>query len=180
MEENIQPAATPGSKKSLWYIIGIIIVVLIVGKIAWGMFGKSAMERAYESATGVDVDYNGNGSATYSTSEGTATIGANSLPESWPKDAPKYPGATIQFSASSNPETGKPGAAVVFQTSDSAEKVTDFYKRELASNGWTIEGTATFGVATTIAANKGDRQIGIQIADAGNGTTQVTVGIEMP
>src|SRR3989338_5990767 len=134
------------------------------------------------SATGVDVDKNTDGSTsyTYTNEQGTATVGSNKLPENWPSDAPKYSNATIQYSGSTNPQTGQAGAAVVFMTSDSVQKVVDFYKKELASNGWTIEQTATVGPSTVLAGKKGDRTIGVYIVDGGNGQTSVTVGIGLP
>jgi hypothetical protein len=176
-ENNIEPQATGGSKNKLWYIIGGIVVLLVLGSQLSGFFARRGIENAIEQATGVDVDYGRDGTATYKTDEGSVTVGGNSLPDNWPADAPKYPGANIQYSGSSNPQTGEAGVSVVFQTKASAQSVTDFYKKELASNGWKIESTATMGPATTLAAKKGDKTFAVYIVDSGEGMVNVTIGI---
>lgn len=128
---------------------------------------------------GVDMDRNLDGSTTYSNEEGSVTVGGNRLPDNWPSDAPTYANAAIQYSGSTNPQTGAPGSAVVFNTQDSLTAITDFYKRELAAKGWTISQTANVGGATVIAATKDSRTFGVYIVDAGENRT-VTVGIELP
>ncbi|HEY9584101.1 MAG TPA: hypothetical protein VJI33_00765 [Candidatus Paceibacterota bacterium] len=166
----VQAEDNKGSKKGLYVIVGIVILVLIV----WAV--KSSMR----SVTGVDIDRNFDGSATYSNEQGSVTVGSNKLPDNWPADAPKYGNATIQYSGSSNPQTGAEGSSVMFFTSDSAQKVTDFYKKELASNGWTIEQTVNAGPSTILSAKKDQRTFGVYITDAGDGQVSVTIGIEIP
>ena len=178
--DNPTPQAAVGTGqtvKKLWYIIGGIIVLAILGWIFSGMFARNAAERALEQA-GVDVDYNLDGSATYSGEEGTVTVGSTSYPDDWPADAPKYPKGEVLFSGSSNPQTGAAGATVSFTTSDSVTAVVDYYKRELGSRGWQIEGTVNVAGATTLSASKDERTFGIW-AVAENGATQVTVSVEM-
>lgn len=162
----------PGSKKTLYIVIAIVVLAILIG---FGMnsFGPKAI------APGVDLERNLDGSATYTSEEGSVTIGANSLPENWPSDAPKYGNGAIQYSASTNEQTGDEGSAIVFMTSDNASVVVEFYKKELASNGWTVEQTATIGAMTIISATKDERTFGVQITDAGNGQTTVTVGISL-
>src|SRR3989344_3893943 len=72
------------------------------------------------------------------------------------------------------------GAAIVFTTSDKVQAVADFYKRELASNGWVIEQTANIGGSTVLSAKKDTRMLGVYIADAGDGQVSVTVSIAIP
>jgi hypothetical protein len=158
------------SKKGLYIIIGIIVILVIL----W--FAKGAFTR---SITGGNVDRNLDGSTTYSNNDGTVTVGGNKLPDNWPSDAPKYPNASIQYSGSSNPQTGEEGSAIVFTTSDTLQNVVDFYKKELASSGWKIEQTANVGSSTVISAAKDTRTLGVYISDAGNGQVSVTVGIGM-
>jgi hypothetical protein len=180
-EDNTTPQATGGTGiagKKLWYIIGGIVVIIILGWIFSGRFARNAAERAIEKATGGDVEYNRDGTATYKTDEGTVTVGGGSYPDTWPSDGPKYPGAEITYSGSSNPQTGAAGAALVLTTSDSPSAVIEYYKRELTSRGWKIESTASVAGATIISATKDGRTFGVWAADAG-GTTQVTVSVEM-
>ncbi|OHA28049.1 MAG: hypothetical protein A3D56_00010 [Candidatus Taylorbacteria bacterium RIFCSPHIGHO2_02_FULL_45_35] len=159
------------SKKGLYIIVVVIAGILIIGWMAKG---------SMRAVTGVDVDTKIDGSATYTTNDGTVTVGGNSLPDEWPSDAPKYPGASIQYSGSSNPQTGEAGIALSFLTSDSLQKVVDFYKEELPSNGWVVEQTMNSGGSTVMAAKKGDRTFGLYIADSGDGKVSVTVSISTP
>src|SRR3989338_6672852 len=86
------------SNKGLYIGIAVVAIIIIIG---WGM--KSSVR----SMTGVDIDRNMDGSATYSNEQGSVTVGGNKLPDNWPSDAPAYKNATIQYSGTSNPQTGR-------------------------------------------------------------------------
>ncbi|MEY4747651.1 MAG: hypothetical protein RLZZ416_700 [Candidatus Parcubacteria bacterium] len=170
---NVQSAA--GAGKKMWYVIGGIVVIIILGWIVTKGLGGVAMP-----GSGIGVDRNADGSATYSNSEGSVTVGGASMPETWPSDAPgNYANASIQYSGSSNPQTGKPGAAVVYTVNASTQAVADYYKTELTRAGWTIEATANTGAATVLSAKKDNRTFGVYIASAGDAGVSVTAGIEM-
>ena len=160
------------SKNKLYMIIGGVVVVLIVG--------GSLMRGLGRSLTGGNVDNNINGSTTYSNSDGSVTVGGNKLPDNWPSDTPKYKNAQILSVVNSNPQTGEAGLAVSFSTSDSAQTVVDFYKKELASNGWTVEQTVATEAGTIMAATKDNRNFGIYIINSEDGKVSVTVSISMP
>ena len=130
--------------------------------------------------SGTDVDTNLDGSTTYTNDNGSVTVGsATSYPDTWPDDVPQYPGASLQYSGATNPDTGAAGAAVAFTSTDTATVILNFYKTQLEGNGWKIEQTTTMGAATVIAATKDERKVGIYVADAGT-SRSVTVGIEIP
>lgn len=170
----MQPGHT-GSSNKMWYIIGAIVVLLLLGWLATRGAGFLTMR-----AAGVNVAPNADGSATYSTGDGTVTVGGGSMPDNWPSDAPaNYAGASIQYSGSSNPQTGKAGSAIVYNVNASAQAVVDYYKSELAKNGWTVEATANTGAATVLSATKDTRTFGVYIVDAGGGSVSVTAGIEL-
>lgn len=173
MDEQINGGQSPRSNKTLYIIIAIVVLIALVWLFTGGI-GKMALKKA-----GVDLNYSPDGSTTYETEEGTVTVGGNTLPSNWPSDAPTYPNASIQYSGTNNPQTGAEGSAVVFLTEDSMQIVVDFYKKELASNGWKVENTATIGGATVLAALKDTRTLGVYISDVGNGQVSVTVGIEI-
>ena len=170
MEQENQ-VSSPSKKKLYLIIIGIIAILLV---------GWLSMKGVGPSITGVDVDRNINGSTTYSNDEGSVTVGGNKMPDDWPGDAPKYENASIQYSGSSNPQTGEAGSTVSFTTSDSAEIVVNFYKKELTSNGWTVEQTATMGASTILAAKKDTRTFAVYIIDSGNGQVSVTASVVIP
>jgi hypothetical protein len=176
-ENNIEPQTTKGSQKKLWYIIGGVLVLIVLGQLVLGGFARNGAKGALEQATGGKVDYGAGNTATYKTDNGSVTVGGGSLPSNWPSDAPQYPGAKILYSGSSNPQTGETGSSVAFQVNATAQTVVDFYKRELTAKGWKIDSTITTGPATTLGATKGGRTFYVYIVDAGNGTVSVTVGI---
>ena len=173
MPNNAQPS-TSGSKK-MWWIIGGIIVVLVIG---W-MLTRSASFMMMQAA-GVNVQPGANGATTYSNAQGSVTVGGTSMPDNWPSDAPgNYAGASIQYSGSSNPQTGQTGSVVVYTVQASAQDVANYYKTQFASEGWTIENTAQSGGTTIISAKKDTRTFGLSISDTGSGMLQVTIGIGM-
>lgn len=155
------------------YIIGGVVVLLVIGWyfMGGGMAGNMA---------GVDTDRNIDGSTTYTHEEGTVTVGGNSMPDNWPSDAPQnFSGATITFSGTSNPQTGKMGSAVSYTVRASAQAVADYYKNELQKAGWTVQASANMGAASAISATKDTRTFGAYIADTGDGSVAVTAGIEL-
>src|SRR3989344_3937722 len=174
MPEGNTPSAS-GSNK-MWYIIGGIVILALVG---WFLMrGAGSLIGA---ASGVDVDRNTDGSATYSNDEGSVTVGGGaSMPANWPSDAPaNYSGASIVYSGTSNPQTGQAGSAVSYTVRASASSVADYYKQQLTSAGWTIQGTANIAGAMVVSATKDTRTIGAYITDTGNGDVSVVVGIGM-
>src|SRR3989344_4091500 len=181
MDGTQQPVAS-GSNKTLWIVIGVIVVLALLG---WGVraamrgISKAVVEKGIEAATGgkVKVDADG-GQVTVKGQDGSSVQwGSNSLPDGWPSDVSIYSGSTIQYSGSSNPTTGKSGAGVMFQTSDKGQKVADFYKADLAAKGWKIEGTYSAATTTTVGATKDGRSLSLGISSSEQGTV-VTMAVE--
>ena len=137
--------------------------------------------RGGSSITGVDVDRSVDGSTTYTNDEGTVSVGTSaSMPENWPSDAPQnFAGASIVYSGTSNPQTGQSGSAGSYTVRASASSVADYYKQQLASAGWTVQGTANMAGATVVSATKDTRTIGVYITDTGDGNVTVVAGISM-
>ena len=184
-----QPGIPPAAGISKGLIIAIVVILAVLiggGMIVRGMMGYAGkkvadtiVEKGIENASGgqVKVDANG-GEVTVKGQDGsTVQWGSNKLPDGWPSDVTIYSGSTIQYSGSSNPASGKSGAAVIFQTSDPADKVVDFYKTDLAAKGWKIEGTYQSGTTDMIGASKNDRYLSIGIS-ANDSMTAVTIGVE--
>lgn len=160
-------------RRSMILAFSTLLILAACGKAP----ADRAAENAIEKETGGTADINSrDGTVHVETSEGTYDAGSNTLPTDWPSDAPTYPGAEIQYSASMNPTTGKQGAMVVLQTSESAEKVLAYYKTQLQSQGWSIEGTMSAGGSTTLAAKKGERVLSLIVSDA-EGKTAVTLAV---
>lgn len=134
------------------------------------------MERTIEKETGgqANVDIV-NGTMKVQTSEGSFEMGGNTLPKDWPSDAPAYPGASIQYSASGLQAEGN-GQGVMMTTSDSLQTVMDFYTAQMKENGWKVEGSMNAGGTSTIAGSKGDRVFTV-VASGVNGQTSVTLAL---
>ena len=181
-DTNTQPVA--GSNKKIFYIIGGLVVLGLVG----GMMSRGAGYMGMGGpagymgmkAAGVDVQPGPGGAATYSNNEGSVTVGGNKMPDNWPSDAPSnFAGASIQYSGSSNPQTGQAGSALVYTVKASADAVAAQYKSELNAKGWTIESTANVAGATVISAQKDTRTFGAYISSTEDGNVTVQASISM-
>ena len=140
---------------------------------------EAAIENAIEKESGgnADVNINNDGSMHIETSEGTYDAGSNRLPADWPTDVTAYAGATIQYSGSTNPATGKAGAAAVLMTADKPEKVVEFYKADLRAKGWTIATTMQGQGTNILGATKGNRALSIMVAGSPDDQTSITIGV---
>lgn len=108
--------------------------------------GEAAIEKAIEASAAaegkdVDVDLKG-GSMTVKSSDGKATIvtGENvEIPSDFPKDVPVYQGAKIQMALK------EAGHTLRLTSSDSVDKITEYYKKEVAGQGWTEDTVVSQG-----------------------------------
>lgn len=130
------------------------------------------------SACGPEAQVNtdANGAMEISNSEGTVSTG-HSLPSDWPSDAPTYPNAVVQYSASVNPTTGRPGTAAVFTSTASMKDVKAFYNAQLTANGWTSQGTLEADETILMSATKDTRTLSLAIGGI-DGQVSITMGIE--
>jgi hypothetical protein len=183
-EEN--KTAEPGTKKKSNKALILILSVVAGGLVIYGVgsnlarvFNQKAAEKtaekAIEQATGgeaqVDISKSGE-KITVETEEGKLTIGEGQLPENFPQNMPIYPGSKIT-STSSNDEN----QVVIFSSEDELEKVSSYYKKELADAGWKIESTST--IANAAIYSFSDQQIkGAVIISQAEKGTQITVEVE--
>jgi hypothetical protein len=88
------------------------------------------------------------------------------LPEDYPEDAPRYPGAKVNASAW---RQGR--VAATFSTKDTPDKVTSYVKQQLGSNGWqsTPETEFESGVLLTATKPTEGRAIQVMIATVDQG-----------
>ncbi len=186
-ESSSQAGNKAGSNKLVVMIVVIVLLLAVVGfaaqkvmqkatSIVGQKVGEKVAEGIIEKATGgnADVDVK-DGSLTVKTSEGTFSTGT-SLPADWPKDAPVYPGATITYSGSSNPQAGESGFGAMLTTKDSAQKVRDYYARELVVQGWKTEATYNADESSVVSATKDTRAFTVVTAEA-DGATTITLGV---
>jgi len=167
-----------GSNNKL--IIIIVVVVVIVGVLGVGSFAASRFftektaEKAIEQAAGSKVDISDGGDkVTIETDEGKATIGKNEVPDSFPSDIAVYSGAEI--TATSETATG---TMISLITSDSVAKVFDFYKSDLASNGWAQTAATTYAETATVTAEKGGQMASVIIGtDTADNKTTIFISV---
>ncbi len=84
------------------------------------------------------------------------------LPESYPDDVPRYPGATLTDVAVESAAS----MIVTFQTDDSVDQVSGFFTKSLKSNGWWIESDQGGG----ILASKERRTASVMIREGPRGS----------
>lgn len=87
------------------------------------------------------------------------------LPEGFPADAPRYPGARVAAASAIHPD-----AKITLKTTDDSAKVHDFYTSALASQGWVILPKAPTS-STAFEARKEGRPLEIEIQSAAGVTT---------
>ena len=175
------PEHKPGKNNRIVIIAVVaVVLVLVIGGFAARMFsqklGENMAENMIESATGgkADVDINSD-SVTVKTDEGSFSTAA-SLPDGFPSDVPVYPGSAITYSGTNNQQTGDTEYVVVLSTTDSYQKVGDYYTAQLASQGCDITSTQSIAGTTVISASKDTRTLSMSTATADDGTT-ITLGV---
>jgi hypothetical protein len=68
---------------------------------------------------------------------------------------------------------------VVYSVKASAADVISYYKTQLSAAGWSVQATANMGTASVLSANKDERTFGVSVMDAGNGSVQVSAGLDL-
>jgi hypothetical protein len=94
--------------------------------------------------------------------------GEGNVPGDYPKDVPVYKDTKVVMSQSASEKNAH---NLVLESGDSADKIAEFYKKGLESNGWKIEGTMNMGEMNMLTAVKDKRQTVIQIINAGDKRT---------
>lgn len=156
----------------------LMLTVVSACKKASESSAEKAAERAIERATGnkAKVDISGDGvkivgkeggkEFTYEVSGG----GGAAVPQSFPDDIPRYPGATVLSSMIQ----GNAMTMVTFQSGDAAERVYEFFGSELRKGGWDIENEMSTPQMRLISGRKNGRQANVTVvSDEGKSTISV-------
>lgn len=131
-----------------------------------------AVENALEKNSGGEVDIQAGQGVSFKSKDGKGgdfvfNSATGKVPETWPKDIPPYPGATVTASMSS----GASGM-LMLETTDGAEKVLAFYKSKLGSMKETANMNAGGTSILTFEEEKSGRQLAVG-ATAQQGKTMV-------
>ncbi|MDO8584570.1 MAG: hypothetical protein Q7R85_00420 [bacterium] len=156
--DNNQQTPVGSRTKTVTYVVGAVILLLIISGLIGNRFGKNAVEKALEAQTGGDVTVNtdASGATTVETSQGTFSTGGV-MPKNWPSDAPTYPKASITYSGAVNDPSGTSGISVSLTTTDSVQQVTDYFAQALTSAGWEIVSNTKIPSGGSVQAKKGAR-----------------------
>ncbi|MFZ5933222.1 MAG: hypothetical protein ACOYT7_04070 [Patescibacteria group bacterium] len=186
-EEKTEVKEEKGGKKQsnlvviLVFVAAILVGLYFVGRTVSRKIGEGIAGRVLSGIAGKKVKVSNNGDKVTITGEGgqVAFETGGDLPEDFPADFPVYTGAKLTGSFSAQDEQ-KGGVSVVWETSDSLAKVSDFYKKELPAKGWTVESTFTQNDSFTATFKKGETGgfVGVTPGDGGKVTINVTIGVK--
>jgi hypothetical protein len=159
-------------------IASIVVSVTITLLVTLAVFGSIFAFSQFAKQNGVNIDTK-NGSVDVKGKDGESlSIGNAKVPEGFPADVPIYKPSDVIVSLKV-----KDGYNVTLATNDSSQQVADYYKSELAKNGWTNQDTsAVFNANVAQAYQKGNTNLVIVIGNdqkASNGkqtTVSLTVG----
>jgi hypothetical protein len=130
---------------------------------------KSATFSSKDGSVTVEQKGGDTSSMTFTGKDGktmTMNVGGGSkLPDNYPKDFPVYPDAKVMVAQS---VSEKNAINLVLESGDAADKIADFYKKSLESNGWKIENTMASGELNMYTAVKEKRQAIVQIVNGGD------------
>lgn len=135
-----------------------------------------AVESAIEKNSGGEVDIQAGKGVSFKSKDGKGgdfvfNSQNGKVPETWPKDIPPYPGATVTASMS----TGASGM-LMLETTDSSEKVLAFYKSKLGGMKETANMNAGGTAILTFQEEKSGRQLAIG-ATAQEGKTMINLQV---
>jgi hypothetical protein len=163
----VPPPPPPNSSNTVLKIVLIVVGVIIVfGVLVAGVIGYSV----YKVSRTMHKDSNGN--VSISTPTGTVTTGASANISAADLGTDPYPGASSRSQGSMNIHTPT-GSMVtaVYTSTDSPDKVVDFYKSKLGDQASTVQ----TGNGTMISAGDKNRDsVMVTITPEGN-TSKIVI-----
>ena len=103
------------------------------------------------------------GSMTFTSKDGNkveVNSSGGKVPDDYPKDLPVYGDAKVTLSTSVSEKNAR---NLILESPDAADKITDFYKKGLESNGWKLDGSMNMGEMSMFTATKDKRKAVIQV-----------------
>ena len=166
---------TSTANKAINIIIAVLGIVVIVGISSYFLLQKNEnmFGDVLKNITGRRVDISRDGDKTaVETEQGKATAGKSEVPNSFPSDISIYKGATVTESVES-----ELGISIILETKDSVTKVTDFYKADLAKNGWKITETTTVSGSFALTTEGGSKKVVVVVAPGKEGKTNISISV---
>lgn len=182
-EKKAEKETKPKSNKLvlLLAILAVVVVAaVVVGRFVYSRVKETVFESFLSKTTGkeVEIDEEGekvtvkSGETEFSFEEG------GELPENFPEDFPIYSKAKLTSSWTAQAEE-KDGISLIWETEDSMEEVSAYYKRELVDAGWKV-GLSTEAEETITMGFEKDSSSGFLGITTEEGKTiiSLTLGIE--
>jgi hypothetical protein len=142
-------------------VVGTCAVILIV---AAGACRRSATYTTKDGSVTIQEHGKDAGSMTFTGKNGekvAINMDGGKVPDDYPKDVPLYQAKVIMANSSSEKHTQH----LMMESGDTPDKIAEFYKKGLDSNGWKTEGTMNMGEMNMLTASKNNRQLVIQISN---------------
>jgi hypothetical protein len=138
---------------------------------------EKAEEKAIEKSTGGQVTINGEkGTMTVVTDAGEMMLGGTTkIPADFPKDVAVYPGANPVMSAKAADAKGKESWQVMLETTDSKDKVTDYYKANMS--GFTMASTMDMGTSAVRVYQSPKYQVSLMVGSESGGKTSISLSV---
>ena len=131
-------------------------------------------QQAFQKATGVSVNKNGNQLTVTGPNGKTATLQGdqNKLPDGLPGTVPTYPGATVKSATTITTDKGS-NFTFAMETGDDVQTVAAWYKSQLKDKGWTVSSATSVPNATIFVAKMGASAIQVTVTKGDGGKTDV-------
>lgn len=161
--------------KIVLIVVGVLILLSVLAAAAIGFgvfkFGEQIAERASDS----DIEVSDDG-VSIENEEGSFKT-ETTLPEDFPSEVPLYENADLQSASSTkDKQRGSATYTVTYDTGDSVDQVSGFYKDRLNSNGWSTTSESTFNNLVSIRAEREDLTVSVTInPDEGTDNTRFTI-----
>lgn len=190
MEDQNNPSSQPlpvsgvGSTQKKWIIIVIVVLVALYLVQSMLFSPEDMAERMIEQASNGEYDVTIEKDGTYNvTSEAGESVsvtsgGTTKIPDNWPDSVPIPSGVNVEYAAVMNGQQGEAVSTVTYTTGDSVEEVANLYKRELATNGWTIAAQIATGDGTMLTATRNDDDGASVYISTTDGKTSVTISVQ--
>jgi len=165
------------NSKQIWYAIGILAVILLVG---WALLNRNGTSNSIFGFGNTDTQATTTEETTTGTTAGTggSTAGTSNFPAGWPSDAPALQsGAKITYIGQVDPKTKLAGPTVVYTVSGTPATAVTFFKSQFSRQGWTFRGQGNVLGSVQLAATKDTRKVTVTILETQTGILNVTVGI---
>ena len=142
----------------------LLVILGVAGSLVMKFFAKKVgvgfLQGAIESKTGIKTNLQDleKGKMTFTDPKtgSKVDIGTGKIPDTFPKDFPIYPGATVTSALSGSEKGENNGFWVTLSTADSLDKVVSFYTGKLKASGWETTANYSAGGTSTQTVTKGD------------------------